>query len=277
MKIDNENHQGGSMAAIRSSIEIPNWQRQVITTPDTRDISVLVKHGSGPQLIYVPGTWSDAVSAIPFLSYIDSDFSIAVIDMPGHGESSFAPLDYSIETLSADVLSVADAVGVKRFAVSGHSLGAMTSIDIIKNSANRLICSIPIEGWTSFHVQKNAFGNDNAVFENSAIAQWLQEDEKRRLDSWLGNWTKEQRQTFGTMWRRWNGYEILVRAGVPVLEIWGDRGRPRPTNSIMEIPENTMIKVHWVANASHKLTVEKPEEVAGTINDFISCIEKGKN
>jgi 3-oxoadipate enol-lactonase / 4-carboxymuconolactone decarboxylase len=52
-------------------------------------------------------------------------FRILRYDTRGHGASSAPPGDYSIAGLGADVLALADACGVERFAFCGLSLGGM--------------------------------------------------------------------------------------------------------------------------------------------------------
>ena len=52
-------------------------------------------------------------------------FRVLRPDTRGHGASSATPGDYSIAELGQDVLAIADACGVQRFAFCGLSLGGM--------------------------------------------------------------------------------------------------------------------------------------------------------
>lgn len=66
---------------------------------------------------------------------------------------------------------------------------------------------------------------------------------------------------------------LLESTSVPVLEVWGDRNRPRPSLRRMRIPERDNIQLRWVAGASHSLPLERPQEVAEAINRFVSSLE----
>ncbi len=52
-------------------------------------------------------------------------FQVLRYDIRGHGASDVTPGDYSIESLASDVLSMADALGIRQFAICGVSLGGM--------------------------------------------------------------------------------------------------------------------------------------------------------
>ena len=52
-------------------------------------------------------------------------FRVLRYDTRGHGASSAPPGDYSIAALGSDVLAIADACEVPRFAFCGLSLGGM--------------------------------------------------------------------------------------------------------------------------------------------------------
>jgi pimeloyl-ACP methyl ester carboxylesterase len=61
------------------------------------------------------------------------------IDLRGHGESDPADDgDYSIRGLAADVEAVADQLGLRRFVLAGHSLGALVAIDYASRHPERV-------------------------------------------------------------------------------------------------------------------------------------------
>jgi pimeloyl-ACP methyl ester carboxylesterase len=74
------------------------------------------------------------------------------------------------------------------------------------------------------------------------------------------------------MWRRWNGHGILAATRVPVLELWGDRGRTPPSLEQMQIPDRSNISVQWFHNCSHSLLIECPDQLAKAINAFIDKV-----
>ena len=52
-------------------------------------------------------------------------FRILRYDMRGHGASDVPPGDYSVERLARDVLAIVDALGIRKFAFCGLSIGGM--------------------------------------------------------------------------------------------------------------------------------------------------------
>ena len=72
-------------------------------------------------------------------------------------------------------------------------------------------------------------------------------------------WSECQIDEFGQgIWTRWDCYAFLRDTELPILELWGDRGRARPPLTSMAIPEKPSIEVCWVENASHHLPAERP-------------------
>lgn len=61
------------------------------------------------------------------------------LDLRGHGESDPADDgDYSIAGLAADVEAVADQLGLRRFVLAGHSLGAVVAIEYASRRPERV-------------------------------------------------------------------------------------------------------------------------------------------
>lgn len=106
------------------------------------------------------------------------------------------------------------------------------------------------------------------------------EQEKKgleRRESVTARWTKEKRNNFASIWRKWErGMEFLQNTDLPVLEIYGDRGKKSPSLKQLHIPDRANIKVHWINNASHKSPLERPGEVAATIMKFVKKVESDK-
>src|ERR1700733_1296067 len=102
-----------------------------ITTSDGVGLAVEVA-GSGPGLLLVHGfggAKEDFADHVPVLA---RDHTVVIFDHRGHG-SSDKPTDramYSIDRLATDILEVADACGLERFRLLGHSMGGMVARQI---------------------------------------------------------------------------------------------------------------------------------------------------
>jgi pimeloyl-ACP methyl ester carboxylesterase len=99
-----------------------------ITMNDGVELAVEVS-GEGPGLLLVHGLggakidWADHVEALA------REHTVVTFDHRGHGDSD-NPTDpgaYSFERLAHDAIEVADAIGLDRFRLLGHSMGGMVA------------------------------------------------------------------------------------------------------------------------------------------------------
>jgi pimeloyl-ACP methyl ester carboxylesterase len=237
---------------------------------DGAEISYLVRQRSGPVLVLVPGSfvgaedWNDVVAAL------DPKVTIMTVELRGHGESWPPPVHGTVESLSADVMAAIDHARISRFYIGGHSIGGMIAIEIGGHHPERVKGILAIEGWTDYSVALNAWEKKNDK-ELVTDAQLARREELRKPV--MSRWTPEQVKEFATIWRHWNGYELLNQARMPVLELWGDRNQPHPSRAAMQIPEHANIELEWVEGASHFLPQEHPTDVAKAVNAFLHRAE----
>lgn len=232
---------------------------------DGTRVTARVRAGKGPNLILVPGTWGNMDTRGPLMERLDPELNIVNVALPGQDDNWPPPKDPSIPAFTADVLRLADHLGLERFFIGGNSLGGMISIDMIRLAEQRLLGVITLEGWTHWSALYDAFGDNTEVTLNPQQSAFLQEVRRKLLD----RWDPGMRSRYATMWREWDGSETLQNCTVPLLSIWGDRGKPRPARDKLKVPVKPNIEFLWVANASHNLLVEAPEIVADAMNAFI--------
>ena len=65
-------------------------------------------------------------------------FQVLRYDIRGHGASDVTPGDYTMELLARDALALADALGVRKFAFCGLSLGGMIGQWLGANAGDRV-------------------------------------------------------------------------------------------------------------------------------------------
>jgi pimeloyl-ACP methyl ester carboxylesterase len=247
----------------------PLYQPGLVMRPDGTRIAYYVREGTGPTLLLLPGTWGDYRVFDALVSALSPDLRVVIVELRGQGGSWPPSLSPTMELLAEDVLGVADKLGLSRFYVGGHSLGAMVSIEVAGQRPDAVAGAIPLEGWTHHLVVQEAF--DGAVTTTLSPEQTKQADANRaRVRDRL---TQEQADALSSVWKKWDGYPILEKTPVPILEIWGDRGKPRPSREKLRLPERPNIEVVWMAGASHGLLLERPAEVAEAINKFIAANE----
>jgi pimeloyl-ACP methyl ester carboxylesterase len=92
--------------------------------------------------------WLDNAASFMQLAPLLSGVRLIAIDMAGHGESGHRPpgAPYYIWDNVADVLAVADQLGVERFSVLGHSMGAGVAMLLAACVPERVAQLFLIEG-----------------------------------------------------------------------------------------------------------------------------------
>lgn len=100
-------------------------------------ISCYRRPGTGPTLLLIPGTFSDARMYAPLIRELDPSLDLLLLENRGLGGSWPPPEQSSIEQCSADAAFVLDALHVDRFYVGGHSLGGMIAIEMGRQFPDR--------------------------------------------------------------------------------------------------------------------------------------------
>ena len=223
------------------------------------------RDGRGPPLVLIPGSFNAAGALKDIIDHLDAALHVVVVELRGHGRSWPPPADGSIELFAQDVLRVVDRLNLRTCFIGGHSIGGMIAIEIARVRPRIVQGVISIEGWTNYHAQRDAFRDDTM---STLSAEQLEQREQLRQEV-LHRWTDRQRRDFAAIWRTWDGYDVLQRTDLPVLELYGDRGREPATHEQLHLPRRDNIELRWLAGASHSLPLECPREVARLITDFM--------
>jgi len=82
-----------------------------------------------PAVILIPGITSPAITWGFVGEVFGARFDTYVIDVRGRGLSSSGDtLDYSLDAQAADVIALAEALGLKRYQIVGHSMGGRIGV-----------------------------------------------------------------------------------------------------------------------------------------------------
>jgi len=85
--------------------------------------------GAGPALIIIPGISTSAAQWAFVAERLCSTFDVYILDVRGRGLSEAgAHLNYSLDACASDVVAFAEALGLKRYTLLGHSMGARIGI-----------------------------------------------------------------------------------------------------------------------------------------------------
>ena len=159
----------------------------------------LVHHaGNGPSLLLIPGITSPAVTWGFVAERLTEAFDVHVLDVRGRGLSEAGALDYSLDAMAEDAIAVAEAAGLGKPVVLGHSMGARTAIRAARKApeafSGLVLVDPPVSGpgrraypsaWNWYEesilmAQKGCSGEDMRRFcptwtdeQNAIRAEWL--------------------------------------------------------------------------------------------------------
>ncbi|MBL8177045.1 MAG: alpha/beta fold hydrolase [Bryobacterales bacterium] len=225
-------------------------------------VAYYVRDGNGPNVVLIPGSWGDHSSFHRMLDVLRPDLRVIIVELPGHGATQPADEAPTMRSLAENVLAVVDALDLKRYYVGGHSIGGMLTIELMGLRPKQVAGGIAMEGWTHHQVQAEAF----EVGEPSKRTPQM-------LDV-LGQLTESQRKAFGSVWRQWDGSAVLQSTKLPLLSMWGDRGRTdRPPRKLLRVPDRPNIELAWMAGSGHGIPRDVPEDAARRANAFIAKVE----
>ena len=233
---------------------------------DEGHVNVLRRARRGPAVVLVPGSFQDAAQWDGVVARLSEDLDLVIVELRGHGESWPPPRNGSIEQFAGDVLVAIDALSIDRFHVGGHSIGGMVALEVAREREAKVKGVLLVEGWTNHRAADDAF--DGVMGNTLSAAQQVRLEESRQRAT--SRWSLDARKAFSAIWRAWDGYDFLCRTDLPVLEIYGDRGRPQPDHSALHIPERPNIELRWIEGASHALPFERPADVARAFMEFIA-------
>jgi 3-oxoadipate enol-lactonase len=96
--------------------------------------------GSGPALLLVHGFGGAKDDFADHIDALAARHRVVTFDHRGHGESDDPPdvAAYSLDRMAADVVGVADALGIDGFRLLGHSMGGMVARRVVLAHPQRI-------------------------------------------------------------------------------------------------------------------------------------------
>ena len=109
-----------------------------VHTANLRTYYRLEGNGGRPVLMFAHSLGVDHGQWDPQVPEFLPHFQILRYDIRGHGATDAPPGDYTMDLLARDALALADALGIRRFAFCGLSLGGMIGQWLGANAGDRV-------------------------------------------------------------------------------------------------------------------------------------------
>lgn len=239
-----------------------------------------------PALVFIHGAQQDHSCWILHSRWFaHHGYTVLAPDLPGHGRSAGDPLP-SVEALAEWVMALLDALGVKRAAVIGHSMGSLVALELAARFPGRL-------------ARLALLGTSLPMPVARPLLDACRDDEPRAVDM-VNTWSYSAAAQFGGsalpgLWllgmnRRLmqrqkagvfhvdmsacNAYartpDSLAHLGLPVLMLAGSQDRmtpPRAAKTLQAHLPNARLLV--IEGSGHALMAERPDAVLDALIAFL--------
>jgi 3-oxoadipate enol-lactonase len=220
-------------------------------------------------------------------------FRVLRLDFRGHGQSSSATDDFTLEDLREDVLTVWDELGVSRSALLGLSIGGMIALELALDAPARVSCLVAAD------CRADAPGPFRAMWDERRQLlrdRGMEAIVAATLPSWFTPRTLAQRPPCVAEVERmisatsFNGYFGATRAlqrldiklrlpamDRPTLYLVGEEDGIHP-QAMAEMQELTPgASLTTLPGAAHLSNLEQPEGFYAAVEPFLISKARGEN
>jgi 3-oxoadipate enol-lactonase len=249
--------------------------------------------GSGDPLVMVygigghSGDWWDAFPAL-----LEPHYRLVLLDNRGTGRSEKPSAPWTMSDMTADVMAVADDLGLERFHLLGCSLGSIIVRHVVREYGPARIRSLsllcPPNGIpaTEEDLRTALFWDPARPLIESARAswpiihppEWIARNENELIDRFnrtMANPTPARTFQFQLQAAQAapDPNPAVDAADVPVLILHGtiDRLVP-PANAELLARQIPRARLEWLEGDSHNFWAHDPERSAAVLLDFLASV-----
>ena len=252
------------------------------------DTSVDTAHevGRGPRtVICLPGWFGSSTGWGPgFLDALDTErFRYEFMDYRGYGERRGSGGPYTIDQIAADVLELADALGVQTFSLVGHSMGGSAIQRVLALAPDRVeaivgINPVPASGTPFDEEGRQLF--DSAAADDTARETIVDLTTGNRLSAWWidrivrhsrGHSDEEAFAAYLSAWADTDHAADVPVDRVPALAVVGEHDPAVTEEGVRQTwgslhPSSTVVVMR---NAGHYPMYETPVRLATILEEFL--------
>ena len=235
-------------------------------------------------VVIVPGITSPAATWGFVGERFGREFDTYVVDVRGRGLSeSSESLDYSLRAQGADIIALAAALGLKRYAIVGHSMGgrigARAAAEAPAGLSRLVLVDPPVSGpgRRAYPAQLPWYVDSMALAREGTDAEGMRhfcpswsEDHLRIRAEWLH--TCDERAILASFsgFKEDDFHADLARVKIPVLLITAERGDVVRPADVEEI-RGLLPQVHAtrVADAGHMIPYDNEQGFYQAFGDFL--------
>jgi N-formylmaleamate deformylase len=237
-------------------------------------------------IILIPGITSPAITWGFVGQVLGRGFDTYVIDVRGRGLSeASSTLDYSLAAQGDDVVAFADALGLKRFTLVGHSMGARIAARAAAHKPVGLESVVLVDPPVSGPGRREYPGKLPWYVDSMELARAGADAEAMR--AFLPTWTDQQLQLRAewlhtcderAILASYEGFHIddfhvdAAQLHVPSLLITAERGDVVRDEDVAELQRGTPSMQHVrVPNAGHMIPWDNAAGFYAAFGDFLGA------
>jgi pimeloyl-ACP methyl ester carboxylesterase len=240
--------------------------------------------GDGEPLLLHHGYTASRVNWEPAAALLRDRYQVILMECRGTGDSEHTPDGYSLEQYAADVIGMADHLGLARFSFAGHSMGGGIGYVLALEHAERierliLMASVPADGYPlpdqdarDFLVDRRRRGDRDSYMAEYVATRFRADVEtdawfNSRIDHILA--VSEGHYVQGAeSFAQLRVGDRLVDLSAPTLVLAGAVDSLLAANlaDFNRLPNATL---QVFSRAGHEVAVHEPEGVAAAIDGFM--------
>ncbi len=239
------------------------------------------EHGVGDPLIVHHGYTGSHYSYDDVVPHLARAHRVIRMDGRGAGDSARPDTGHSIEQYAADVVGMADFLGLDRFTYIGHSMGGVIGYELGLSYSDRLnklvlIAPAPADGVNipaSFRerAQKLHYAKDANRLMEEAMITTAQPRSRDLVEARIEKGLSVSDAHFEESWDALVNYHEGGRLGeikTPTLLIAGAADGLLPAN-LADFQRLGNATLHVFSRVSHGIPYEIPEEFSRVVLDFL--------
>jgi pimeloyl-ACP methyl ester carboxylesterase len=234
-----------------------------------------------PPLLFIHGWCCDHTFFEPQFDHFKASHTVVALDLRGCGRSDRPETGYDIPTLADDVAGLADAIGISRPIVVGHSLGAMVAIELAARHPSAPLAVVaddpgPINWLPETRRIYEDFSRGLDGPDGEAVRRaWVEAGTGTTVDADRGRWIVETMcavplSVAAAVIRgvnEWNGVAALAQCEVPLLVLRSGTGGSNVPERLL--PLKADLHFGMTVGAGHFHQLEVPEQVTAMMERFI--------
>jgi 2-hydroxy-6-oxonona-2,4-dienedioate hydrolase len=240
--------------------------------------------GAGKPLILIHGFLGGAGVWLAQQVYLKGAFDVIAVDLPGFAASPLGKSPNSMQAYVAEILDLADGLGLQRFSVLGWSFGGMIAQQIALDCPERVerlvLCAtaavgeLPhrFESWAQTLARIKSEGI--AVTTDRTVRTWFVDQEAnpfyRICQSACDGATEAACAGAIKAMESWSAIGRLQEISSPALVIVGDRDRSTtPADSFILRQGLPFASLAILPNCAHGAHMERPDLFNRIVADFL--------